>query len=100
MLIKRASAVGVCRLFFFFNLPFSCTSTQCGFHWRESVPSLRGCLRFLFICLLKKKASGICVQTLMNHLKYSQCCASVTSSYEKKTRWKGADRPQRTAFQA
>lgn len=35
----------------------------------KNVPSRRGCLRFLFVCLFKKNASGVCVQTLMSHLK-------------------------------
>lgn len=38
------------------------------------------------VCLFikKKKASGICMQTLMSRLKYSQRCTSEISSYKKK----------------
>lgn len=40
-------------VFFFFVLFYllllSCTSSQSVLHWRENVPSLGGCLRFLFV---------------------------------------------------
>lgn len=76
-------AVYVCGVFLtFFHSPAQAVSLS--FTGGENVPSLR--VFEVSVCLFvkKKKASGICMQTLMSHLKYSQRCTSEISSYKKK----------------